>query len=81
MSKSQSYLFIILPIILLLKSIECQNIDEFKKNLMSVKNFNVLSEIEGILFGNWSQNEQCTNELNAIGNGLKNSEEWAFKSK
>lgn len=60
---------------------ECNKLHEFKKNLFSIRNFDILNGIGETVFGNWTSNEQCLAELHAIKNGLKNSEEWAFKRK
>ena len=79
MVKILQYFSIILLLISI--SVECHNFDKFKKNLISVKNLDIFYGINEILFGNWTQDRQCLTELNAIKNGLKNSEEWAFKGK
>lgn len=81
MAKIKQYFFIILSTIFVVISVECNKFVEFKKNLFSIRNFDVLNGIHETLFGNWTQDQQCLTELNAIKNGLKNSEEWAFKSK
>lgn len=78
MAPAQKYFLVILSIILIAES---HKFDEFKENLISGRNFDILSELKGILFGNWTQDRQCLAELNAIQNGLMNSEEWAFKGK
>lgn len=77
MAKFKQNFFIILIVI----SVECKKIDEFKKNLFSIRNFDILNGIDWIVHGNWTQDQQCSTELNAIKNGLSNSEEWAFRSK
>lgn len=78
---AQPYLFIILSIISIAISADSRSFDEFKKNLISIRNFDILNGFNGIALKNWTQDEQCLKELNAIQNGLKNSEEWAFRSK
>ena len=42
-----------------------------------------ISIIESIqsMSHNWTENSDCLIELNAIRNGIQNSEEWAIKSK
>lgn len=81
MAKIQPYFSIILFAFSLVISVKCQNFEEFKKNLLQIKNFDILDEIYEIVFGNWSKDQQCSTEMKAIRNGLINSEEWAFKSK
>lgn len=61
-------------------NVECNKFDEFKRNLFSIKNFDILNGFNEIIFGNWTQDQKCLAELHAIKNGLKNSEEWAYKS-
>lgn len=79
MAKIPKCFSIILSIIILtVIRANCNDFDEFKKHLFSIRNFNFLNVINETVF--WSQNRQCFNEFKAIQNGLKNSEEWAFQS-
>lgn len=80
MAKIQLNFSIILSIVLFVFSVKCDRFDEFKRNLFSIRNLDILSGIDGILSAKWTQNQQCAAELSAIENGLKNFEEWAFKS-
>lgn len=66
-------------IILFAIRVHCHDFNEFKKNLFSIRNFDFLNIVNDTVY--WSQNRQCVNEFNAIENGFRNSEEWAFQSK
>lgn len=78
MTQALNYFPVLISIIL---TAESHSFEKFKENLISVRNFDILNEFKGILFGNWTQDQRCLTELNAIQNGLTNSEEWAFKGR
>ena len=49
------------------------------RNLFPSNKFDISSAINGILSQNWTQNQECLIELNAIKKGINNHEEWAIK--
>lgn len=79
MAKILEHCSVFLSIIILFAArVHCHDFDEFKKNLFSIRNFDFLSVVNDTVY--WSQNRECVNEFNAIKNGFKNSEDWAFQS-
>lgn len=88
MALGQSYfpIIIILNVILIATSVRCENakrfvsdFERFKLSLFSIRNLDISKTISETLFSNWTDNHDCSIELNAIKSGLINSEEWAYK--
>lgn len=80
MAKIPNYFSIALSIVILNGiSVDCHNFNEFKRNLFSIRTFDITSIINETVF--WTQNRWCLGEINAIKIGLTNYEEWAFRSK
>ena len=55
--------------------------DFLKKDIFSIKHFNIPNTINEILSQNWTDNQDCLIELNAIKSGLENDEQWAINGK
>lgn len=56
-----------------------QAIDLPKTGIFSMRHFNVPNSVSRILSHNWTDNQDCLIELNAIKNGLENDEQWAIQ--
>lgn len=76
-----------IQIILLAIVVQCGNVDkfnsdfdQFKKGLFSIRNGDISKLIRKTVFSNWTDNQDCSIELDAIKSALANAEEWAFKS-
>lgn len=52
-----------------------------KKDILYVRNFNTWDAISGVLSQNWTKNQECLSELNAVKSGLEKDEEWALRGK
>lgn len=90
MARNQSYfsikiIFQIILVVIVAKM--CENADrfdsdfeKFKKGLFSIRELDISKMISETVFSNWSDNYNCSIEMDAIKSALSNSEEWAFKS-
>lgn len=76
---------IIMHLILIAIAVQCQNFDtefeQFKQSIFTMKDLDVSKVIRDIVFSNWTENHECSIELNAIQNARRENEEWALKSK
>lgn len=66
--------------------VQCENaesfksdFEQFKKGLLSMRDFDISKTISQTVFSNWTDNRECSMELDAIKRAMMNSEEWAFK--
>lgn len=54
---------------------------QIKKDIFTQNDVSISSLISESMSLNWTENQDCLNELIAIKNGLANFDEWAVKSK
>lgn len=57
----------------------CTQAIQLNGDVFSMRHFNVPNSISRILSYNWTDNQDCLIELNAIKNGLENDEQWAIR--
>lgn len=74
------FFFLIGQIVIGIRAIE-SNHNQFEKELFYIRNFDVSRAINEILTYNWTKNQECLNEINAIKSGIENHEEWAIRGK
>lgn len=55
--------------------------DQIKRDLIYMRNFNTSSIVGEILSDDWTENLECSKELNAFKSGLDNHEPWTIKGK
>lgn len=55
--------------------------EQIRTNFFVNSDFTMTNTILEIMVHNWSENYQCLNELNAIKNGIFNTDEWAVARK
>lgn len=79
---SVSFLFLIVEIVVSVigtQDIEFDN-DLAKKDIFSLKHLNIPKSFSKVLsHSNWTNNQKCFTELNAIKTGLENNERWAIQ--
>lgn len=76
-----SVLFLIFEIVFGIQPIELDH-DVAKRDIFSMKHLNIPNSISKVLsHNNWTDNQNCLNELNAIQSGLVNNERWAIRGK
>lgn len=81
---SSLHLILIGEIVLSVIGIQAINLDNdrAKNYILSMKHLNIPKSISKVLsHSNWTDNQNCLTELNAIQNGLENDQQWAIRSK
>lgn len=79
-----SGLVVIFEIVLCVIGIVATKLDNdlVKQNIFSMKRVNIPNSISEILsHNNWTNNQDCLIELNAIQTGIENGERWAIQGR